>query len=78
MAHPAMKSYQDSSGDSGIAAYECGAGWIRIRFKKGGTYDYRSSIIGVAHVRAMKRLAATGKGLNTYINTHQEVKDGCC
>ena len=77
MPSPTMKSYHDRGGDSGIAAYEYGADWIRIRFRKGGTYDYRSSIIGAAHVRAMKRLADSGRGLNTYINMHPEVKEGC-
>ncbi|MDB6007386.1 MAG: hypothetical protein JWR15_4373 [Prosthecobacter sp.] len=33
-------------------------------------------MIGAAHLRAMKRLADLGKGLNTCINTHPEVKEG--
>jgi len=71
-----MKPYSDSAGDSGIAAYEAGRSWIRIRFKHGGTYAYRASAIGAAHVRALKRLAEAGRGLNTYINTHAKVRDG--
>lgn len=76
MSGHAMKPYQGSDGDSGIAAYAYGKDWIRIRFKKGGTYRYPASMIGAAHLRAMKRLADSGKGLNTYINTHPEVKEG--
>lgn len=72
-----VKPYQDIGEDSGIAAYEHGRDWIRIRFKHGGTYKYPSARIGAAHLRAMKRLADAGKGLNTYLNTHPEVKEGC-
>jgi hypothetical protein len=72
-----VKSYQNIGEDSGIASYEYGVDWIRIWFKKGGSYKYPSSMIGAAHLRAMKRRADSGKGLNTYINTHREVKEGC-
>lgn len=71
-----MKPYPDRTGDSGISAYEAGRSWIRIRFKHGGTYEYGASIIGAGHVRALKRLAESGLGLNTYINTHAVVRDG--
>lgn len=72
----AMKPYLDHGGDSGIAAYECGRTWIRIQFKDGDTYEYRATAVGAAHVKAMKKLADAGAGLNTYINTHAEVKSG--
>lgn len=73
---PFMTPYPDRAGDSGIAAYEAGRSWIRIRFKHGGTYEYRASATGAAHVRALQRLAEAVRGLNTYINTHAHVRDG--
>jgi hypothetical protein len=63
-----MKTYRDLSGDSGIDAYESGADWIAIRFKRGGTYVYDSITPGLLHVTRMKELALAGDGLGTYIN----------
>jgi hypothetical protein len=40
-----MQPYIDLGGDSGIAAYEYGHDWIRVLFKLGGTYEYRSSAL---------------------------------
>jgi hypothetical protein len=71
-----MKPYRDVDGDSGVSAYEYGDEWIRVRFKHGGTYEYRASSIGLSHLNAMKRLADSGDGLATYINTNPDVKDG--
>lgn len=65
-----MKPYRGADGDSGIAAYESGPGWILVRFHRGGTYRYDATRPGAAHVRAMQRLADAGAGLNTYINQH--------
>lgn len=63
-----MKRYADRSGESGIAAYEPGAGFIVIRFKHGGTYRYDGKKPGRRQVAAMKKLAENGEGLATYIN----------
>jgi hypothetical protein len=71
-----MKSYRDVDGDSGVSAYEYGNDWIRVQFKHGGIYEYRASSIGAAHLSTMKRLADSGAGLTTYINTNPEVKMG--
>ena len=71
-----MKPYQNLSGDSGILAYEYGLDWIRIRFDHGGTYEYTKASIGAAHLRTLKRLADSGDELNTFINSHPEVKNG--
>src|SRR5690606_36838641 len=65
-----MKPYQGSDGDSGIEAYECGPGWIAVRFRHGGTYRYDARHPGTEHVLEMQRLAEAGDGLNTYINRH--------
>ena len=71
-----MQPYIDLGGDSGIAAYEYGHDWIRVQFKHGGTYEYRSSVIGSTHLSTMKSLADSGDGLNAYINTNPDVKKG--
>ncbi len=71
-----MTPYKDINGDSGVLAYEHGDGWIRVQFKHGGTYEYRSLKIGAAHLSTMKTLAASGDGLNAYINTNSDVKNG--
>lgn len=71
-----VKAYQDINGDSGVSAYEYGDDWIKVQFKYGGTYEYRSSKVGSAHIAAMKRLADLGDGLNAYINTHPDVRNG--
>lgn len=71
-----MKPYRDINGDSGVSAYEYGDDWISVQFKHGGTYTYRSSKIGAAHIAAMRRLADSGDGLNAYINTNPDVRNG--
>jgi hypothetical protein len=65
-----MELYRDLSGDSGVDSYECGADWIRIRFKTGGTYLYDHVTPGSMHVERMKQLARSGDGLATYVNQH--------
>ena len=71
-----MKPYRDINGDSGICAYDYGNDWIMVEFKHGGTYEYRSAKIGIRHLSAMKQLADSGDGLNSYINTNPDVKSG--
>ena len=71
-----MKIYTDRNGDSGISAYEYGEDWIRVQFKHGGTYEYRSSGVGASHIDTMKNLADSGDGLNSYINQNPVVKKG--
>jgi hypothetical protein len=65
-----MQPYKDIGGDSGVAAYEIGAGSITVQFSDGGTYLYNGSAPGAAHVAKMQRLAVAGDGLNTYINQY--------
>ncbi|AOH35795.1 hypothetical protein BGP89_05015 [Luteimonas sp. JM171] len=65
-----MKRYRGGHGDSGVAAYECGPDWIRIRFHHGGTYRYDARHPGLEHVVEMQRRAESGSGLNTYISQY--------
>ncbi|MBI1326213.1 MAG: hypothetical protein GC136_01055 [Alphaproteobacteria bacterium] len=63
-----MKQYLDSNGDSGVAAYDVGADFIHVRFKDGWIYEYTSSSVGAHSLDAMKSLARSGDGLNSFIN----------
>ena len=71
-----MTTYKNTDGDSGIAAYEYGDGWIHVQFSDGSNYEYQAAKIGSAHIAAMQRLADSGSGLNAYINTHRDVAKG--
>lgn len=71
-----MKTYQNIGGDSGIVAYDYDSDSITVHFKHGGNYRYSSAGIGASHLAELKRLADSGDGLNSYINTHPEVKKG--
>lgn len=64
-----MKPYNNA--ESGIDGYEDGDDWIRVNFKHGGTYEYRSPTVAANHIEQMKQLAASQDGLGTYINTHR-------
>lgn len=65
-----MKKYRNSSGRSGVLAFEAGADHIIIKFTSGDTYLYSYKIPGKVHVEKMKELANKGEGLATYINQH--------
>lgn len=65
-----MIPYNNPGNQSGISAYEVGDTWIRIQFSNGGIYEYDYSRPGIQHVETMKRLAASGDNLNTYINKY--------
>ena len=57
-----METYQNVNGNSGIAGYEIGDTCIEVEFAD----SYESA--GRENVEEMKRLAAQGHGLNSFIN----------
>ena len=63
-----MKPYRNLSGKSGVASYESGKGFIRVRFIHDGLYEYTNAIPGRLHVTNMQALAEAGIGLSTYIS----------
>lgn len=65
-----MKAYLDIDHDSGIAAYDDGPGFIRVQFSDGSVYLYTDASAGSSNIAAMRRLAASGDGLNAYIITY--------
>lgn len=63
-----MERYMDIDNDSGVAAYEIGADFIRVQFKDGSIYRYTYASAGQQNIEQMKALARAGDGLNAYIN----------
>ena len=65
-----MQRYQNQNGDSGVTHYEALPTAICVRFRNGSVYVYDYTTPGKHHVEQMKRLAASGRGLSTYISQH--------
>lgn len=65
-----MSYYKNLNGNSGVRAYEAGGDYIKVQFADGAVYLYNYGATGASNVEQMKRLAATGSGLNSFINTH--------
>ncbi len=65
-----MQPYRNAGGDSPVVAYETGPGSIAVEFGDGGVYLYDTGSSGRAAIAEMQRLAASGRGLATYINQH--------
>ena len=63
--------YRDINGDSNIDCYEIGIDYIAIKFNNSSKiYRYSCYRAGKTHVENMKKYAAKGNGLNSYINLH--------
>ena len=65
-----MTPYGNSTGGSGVIAYEIHDDAIHIQFKHGPIYVYNDVAPGREHVEEIKRLALAGQGLSTYISKH--------
>jgi hypothetical protein len=63
-----MEQYRDSDGDSGVAEYENGPDYIRVKFSNGSVYLYTYTSAGSNNIEEMKRRAVAGDGLNAFIN----------
>ncbi|KRA31778.1 hypothetical protein ASD68_14160 [Rhodanobacter sp. Root627] len=63
-----MKRYRNLDGHSGVTAYECGDGFIRVRFVNGDIYEYTAKATGREHIANMQKLAQAGLGLSTYVS----------
>ena len=68
-----MIQYKNLEGHSGVSAYEARPDSIIVEFNHDATYLYTYASAGKRVVEKMKKLAASGKGLSTYIS--QSVKD---
>jgi hypothetical protein len=68
-----MKKYKDITGESGVTAYQESENWIAVEFNSESVYLYTYASAGKRAVEQMKKMAAAGKGLSTYIS--QKVKE---
>jgi hypothetical protein len=71
-----MQPYGNRSGGSGVRAYEIGPDFIRVQFPRGEPYLYTYESAGRDNVERMKELAASGRGLSTFISQHPAVRNG--
>jgi len=69
-----MPAYANRGGDSNVASYEHGPGWIDVTFRDFSTNRYDDRSAGAASILTMQQLAQDGHGLNAYINTHVKKK----
>lgn len=65
-----MERYRDLRGNSGVAAYAIGHDSILVQFKTGHWYLYTYASTGQSDIEHMKRLAAKGERLATFISQH--------
>jgi hypothetical protein len=63
-----MQRYKGLSGDTGVIAYRPARDSIEVQFRDHSVYLYNYDSTGKTKIEAMKKLAAKGAGLTTYIN----------
>ena len=64
-----MEHYKNTGGESGVAAYEIGSDYIKVKFSDGSIYHYTYLSAGSENIEHMKLLARGGNGLNAFINS---------
>ncbi|WP_286266942.1 hypothetical protein [Thalassotalea atypica] len=70
-----MHQYSDIYGDSNIVGYQVDETSLTVWFKDVVTpYIYSYMSAGAEHIEVMKILAASGRGLNDYINNNVRFK----
>lgn len=62
-----MEKYKNLNNSSSIISYNSKADRIDVMFSDGSIYTYSYYKAGKEHVENMKKLAARGWGLNSYI-----------
>lgn len=62
-----MEMYKNLGGNSGVAAYGVGGDSITVQFNDGAVYLYSYASAGNHNIETMKKLAAAGQGLNSFI-----------
>lgn len=63
-----MERYRDIDDDSGVAEFENGPDYIRVKFSDGSVYLYTYASAGSNNIEEMKRLALAGEGLNAFLD----------
>jgi hypothetical protein len=70
-AYDLMRRYRNSSGNSGVIAYEIRPEAIVVKFRSGEKYEYTVPSAGAAAIATMQELARSGRGLSTFITKRQ-------
>jgi hypothetical protein len=69
-----MHRYRNTSGESGVVAYEIGkdsdTDSITIQFTGGDRYLYTARSAGAENIARMQELAREGRGLSTFVSQH--------
>lgn len=63
-----MRVYKNLGGNSSVWLYNIRAKSITVGFSDGSIYIYTRESVGASRLKAMKRRATKGVGLNSYIN----------
>ena len=69
-----MRKYRNTSGASGVLAYEITQTQITVKFTSGSVYLYDYVSTGSNNIESMKNLAVRGSGLNRFIKTRVNKK----
>jgi hypothetical protein len=65
-----MHRYRNTSGESGVTAYEIDKDSIIIQFTGGDRYLYTERSAGAENIAKMQELAREGRGLSTFVSQH--------
>ena len=68
-----MQRYKNLDHGSGVTAFEVSDDAITVEFINGSIYEYDYASAGRGNIERLKRLAAAGRGLSTFIS--QRVHD---
>jgi hypothetical protein len=64
-----MERYKNLNGNSSILRYQLSDGSIRVQFSDGSLYEYTNESAGGSAIATMRRLAAAGRGLCSFISS---------
>ncbi len=65
-----MHRYRNTSGESGVVAYDLDTDSITIQFTGGDRYLYTERSAGAENIARMQELAREGRGLSTFVSQH--------
>ena len=65
-----MHRYRNTSGESGVVAYDIDKDSITIQFSGGDRYLYTERSAGAENIARMQELAREGRGLSTFVSQH--------
>jgi hypothetical protein len=65
-----MHRYRNTSGESGVIAYDIDKDSITIQFSGGERYLYTERSAGAENIAKMQELAREGRGLSTFVSQH--------